>query len=76
MCEKYKISGMLLISLIDIWKKHFDFMNKCSINEYDVFSSINHNKMSNSKIIIRIKNVTAQFPSEHQYSMLTVDSVF
>ena len=57
-------------------------MNKCSINEYDrfknVFSSINHKKrkMTNSKIIIRIRNFTAHFPSEHQFSMLTVDSVF
>ena len=43
------------------------------MNEYDgfenVFSSINQKqqKMSNSKIIHRIKNFTAHFPSEHHF---------
>ena len=40
-CEKYKISGMVLI-----FTEYFDFMNKCSMNEHDsfdnIFSSINH----------------------------------
>ena len=34
-CEKYKICGMLLISWIKIFTKYFNFMNKCSMNEYD-----------------------------------------
>ena len=48
-------------------------MNKCSMNEYDsfknVFSSINHKKrkMSNSKIILHIKNFATHFPSEHHF---------
>ena len=47
--------------------KHFDFMNKCSMNWCDsfktVFVSINkkRTKMSNSKIIHRIKNFTSYF---------------
>ena len=43
------------------------------MNEYDSFkmyfqaSITNNEKMSNSKIINRIKNFTAHFPSEHHF---------
>ena len=56
----------------NLWK-HFGSMNKCSLNEYEsfenVFSSINHKerKISNSKIILRIKKLYRTFPSEHHF---------
>ena len=45
-CEKFKISGMLLIISDKNLLKHFEFINKCNMNQYDsfknIFSSINH----------------------------------
>ena len=50
-------------------KTYFNFMNRCGIDEYDVFTSIIHKlrKMSYSKIIHRIKNCTAHFASKHHF---------
>ena len=44
-------------------------MNRCGIDEYDVFTSIIHKlrKMSCSQIIHRIKNCTAHFASKHHF---------
>ena len=49
-------------------------MNKCSLNEYDSFKkciikhqSQKNEKISNSKIILRIKHFSAHFPSEHHF---------
>ena len=72
-CEKYKISGMLLILRIKIFRNISIIINKCNMNEYDsfknVFSSIDHKerKMRNAKIIHHIKNCIAHFPSEHHF---------